>query len=329
MRALLIFGFTALLLGSALPASAGPGARSGKIVFESARDGDSDIYIMEADGSNQRQLTDSPGNDAHPRWSPDGSRILFHSDRAGRFALYVMDADGSGRDRLTYGAFGDMWADWSPDGSRIVFVRFERYLEGGSEEIYTIGSDGSNPMRLTHNDWTDTEPSWSGDGTRIAFTSYRPAWHDPEAGSRIMTMRANGHDKKVLTGSRSFDGAAAWDPSGRCIAFVSDRDGDAEVYVMDAQGRHELNVTRSPGHDSAPAWSPDGRTILLARSRPEGRSMEIYRLDLAADRATQLTTSGTDYSPDWQPNDDRRRVFGRPWDAFHCGSRPTEDDPTT
>ena len=99
------------------PASSGtfPGT-NGKIVFSSNREGNYEIYVMDADGSNQTNLTNHGNVDDHPSWSPDGSKIAFNSDRDGTHKIYVMDADGSNQTPLTYHSGHDSPPSWSPDG---------------------------------------------------------------------------------------------------------------------------------------------------------------------------------------------------------------------
>ena len=86
----------------------------GRIAFFSDRDGNDEIYVMDADGSNQTRLTNNPAWDCDPAWSPDGSRIAFTSDRDGNYQVYVMNADGSGQANSTDNAGGDGWPAWSP-----------------------------------------------------------------------------------------------------------------------------------------------------------------------------------------------------------------------
>ena len=92
------------------------------IAFSSTRNGDLDIYVMNADGSGVRQLTDNPGLDGSPAWSPGGGLIAFTSERDGDSDIYVMNADGSGVTRLTEHPGDDWGPDWSPDGQLIAFT---------------------------------------------------------------------------------------------------------------------------------------------------------------------------------------------------------------
>ena len=125
-----------------------------RIAFTSNRDGDSEIYVMNADGSGVTRLTNSGGD--HPSWSPDGRRIAFTSNGDGDSEIYVMNADGSGVTRLTNNdAVGINDFSWSPDGRRIAFTS----NGDGDSEIYVMNADGSGVTRLTNSG--GYHPSWS------------------------------------------------------------------------------------------------------------------------------------------------------------------------
>ena len=137
-----------------------PQPAGNRIAFVSDRDGNFEIYVMDADGSNQQRLTDNPAQDWWSSWSPDGSRIAFYSCPGGRITttseIYVMDADGSNQQRLTDNPAIDSYYSWSPDGSRIAFVS----TRDGNFEIYVTDANGANQQRLTDNSTVDYEPSW-------------------------------------------------------------------------------------------------------------------------------------------------------------------------
>ena len=129
------------------------------------RDGNPEIYVMNANGTEMVRLTNDPGKDGFPTWSPDGSRIAFQSDQDGNFEVYVMDADGSNLVRLTDDPAGDGFPDWSPDGSSIAFASDR----DGNFEIYVMDADGGNPIRITSDPAANGKPVWSPDGSRLGI----------------------------------------------------------------------------------------------------------------------------------------------------------------
>ena len=237
-----------------------------RIAFNSDRDGDHDIYVMNADGSDVTQLTHNSSRDLHPVWSPDGRQIAFSSFWG---EIYVMNADGSDVTQLTPNFdFVDRLA-WSPDGRQITFSNYLGHL---NSEIYVINSDGSGVTQITHSSWRDDEPEWSPDGQQIAFDSDLDS--DWELDRDIYVMNSDGSGVTKITHSASLDIQPAWSPDGRRIAFISNQDGDFEIYVMNADGSGVTQITHSSGRDSDPAWSPDGRRIAFASNR--GGDYEIY-----------------------------------------------------
>ncbi len=189
-----------ILAGLPLAARASSGAASdaagGKIAFlRTGGDSDTgDIYLMNADGTGERNLTHHPGVNGAPSWSPDGRRITFDSFRCpGNAAscdstIFVMDADGSGQHRLTRRQ-GDRSPAWSPSGDRIAFAR---QVPGDlNYEIFVMKVDGTGVRRLTRNHVEDDLPAWSPDGRKIAFTHW-PTGNFGDGGRAIYVMNAGG-----------------------------------------------------------------------------------------------------------------------------------------
>jgi Tol biopolymer transport system component len=127
-----------------------------RIAFSSNRDGNDDLYVMNADGSSQTRLTNHPAHDGGPVWSPDGRLIAFDSGRDGYADIYVMNADGSSQTRLTTDRTRGMWPVWSPDGRQIAFE-----ADRGNWETYVMNADGSGQNNLTKNPGYDGYPAWS------------------------------------------------------------------------------------------------------------------------------------------------------------------------
>ena len=235
-----------------------------QIAFDSDRDGNDEIYVMAADGSQPTRLTRNSARDWRPAWSPDGTQIAFDSDRDRNDEIYVMAADGSQPTRLTRNDADDRSPAWSPDGTQIAFDSDR----DGNNEIYVMAADGSQPTRLTRNSGSDWRPAWSPDGTQIAFHS------DRDGNTEIYVMAADGSQPTRLTRNDADDISPAWSPDGTQIVFASDRDGNREIYVMAADGSQPTRLTRNDAWDGFPAWSPDGTQIAFASKR-DG-NWEIY-----------------------------------------------------
>ena len=237
-----------------------------RIAFMSTRDGNWEIYVMDADGSDMERLTNNTASEYYPAWSP-GSRIAFTSTRDGNFDIYAMDADGSDVERLTNNPAEDWFPAWSPDSARIAFLS----TRDGNWEIYAMDADGSDVERLTNNTGRDWAPAWSPDGTRIAFPSSR------DGNREIYVMDADGSDVERLTNHTASDDQPAWSPDGTRIAFQSSREGrNYDIYVMDADGSDVERLTNHTALDLAPAWSPDSTRTRIAFESYRDGNYEIY-----------------------------------------------------
>ena len=236
-----------------------PSACRHAIAFVSTRDGNYEIYVMDADGSTPINLTNDPGGNLAPVWSPDGTRIAFVSYRDGNPEIYVMGADGSGPQNLTNNPSNDYLHVWSPDGTKIAFMSDR----DGNGEIYVMNADGSGLVNLTSYSGADEAPAWSPDGTRIAFSSARDGYYG------IYVMNPDGSGLVALTGYPGPDHAPVWSPDGAKIAFYRHHleDGGSDIWLMNADGSGQRNLTNTPGAASidAPVWSPDGTKIAFHR----------------------------------------------------------------
>ncbi len=216
------------------------------------------IYLMNADGSKHRPLTNlQPGRMPNLAWSPDGRKLAFLHSSCGQycFNLYVMNSDGGGLRNLTsklaaggHGPGAGLASDpvWSPDGRKIAFVRLSKRLG-----VYVVNVDGSGMRNLTPKPaGTYASPAWSPDGRKIAFVS------DRDDNSEVYVMNANGSGQRNLTRNPAFDADPAWSPDGRSIAFRSTRDGNTDIYIMNADGSGQRNLTRSPANEGRFAWAP-------------------------------------------------------------------------
>jgi Tol biopolymer transport system component len=269
------------------------GSSGGLIAFVSTRDGNGEIYVMNADGSNPRRLTNHRLWDGFPDWSPDGTQIAYYSyvnDK--NWVIKVMDADGSNPRQVTDSSVCDGAPHWSPDGTQITYDSGD--CDGDHREIYAIGVDGGTPVNLSNNPADDMLAAWSPDGTRLVFSSNRDGNYE------IYTMDADGGNVQRLTEDPAEDHAPAWSPDGTRIAFYSNRDGNEEIYLMGADGSNPTNVTNDPAADWFPRWSPDGSQITFSSWR-DG-NLEIYAMNADGSDVRRLTNSpGEDFNSVWQP----------------------------
>src|SRR5688572_9151392 len=150
-------------------------SRDGRVLFQSNRSGSTQIYLVQADGSRLRQLTDFPGGSHTPKWSPDGASIVFTRGSDETSDIWLMAADGSDQHALVATPGDDSHPQWSPDGESIIFnsSRPAPSREGESpavwEDIYRVRRDGSDLQRITDCRGTCTYPSLSPDGKRVVY----------------------------------------------------------------------------------------------------------------------------------------------------------------
>jgi Tol biopolymer transport system component len=210
------------------------------IAFTSRRDGRSHIYVMRADGTQVRRVTDAKSDDDSPAWAPDRRRIAFARERA----LYTVASAGGPVRRVIGGDAAN--PAWSPDGKLIAYD----YRRPGFSirEIWVIGADGSRPRPVTRLRAVSTLPSWSPDGRYIAFQSNVQGGH-----FEIYTIRRNGRGLRRETKSTIDTIDPAWSPNGKEIAFS--RDG--AIWAVDRTRR--VRQVTSGENDSNPVWRPTMR----------------------------------------------------------------------
>jgi hypothetical protein len=197
------------------------------IAFASNRDGDFEIYVMNADGSGVTQLTDDPEWDYHPSWSPDGSSIVFASSRDGE-NICSMSADGSNVSCIADSRGVNYSPDWSPDGTEIAWIGpgFEGL------EVCVMQVDGSNARCITENLRRDYDPKWSPDGTRIAYYSV-----ETDGSWDVYVVDVLSGNEVNLTESQGIhDYTPDWSADGARLVFGSTREPGGGLYTMNPDG---------------------------------------------------------------------------------------------
>ena len=278
---------------TAKPTPIFPGRGLGKIAFVSNRDGNNEIYLMKADGTALRRLTNHAADDWSPALSADGQRITFTSSRdaqvPGMHNIYVMNADGNGLTRLTWNQAWDEYPAWSPDGTQIAFVT----TADNNAEIFAVNMDGSGSRRLTYNQSDEHDPAWSPDGTRLAYASRRGGVWQVFVIDLISTRETR------LTTTSANEQHPAWSPDGREITFFSDRDGNSEIYVMNSNGSGQTRLTYNSERDEHPTWSPDGSAIAFWSNRRTNNN-DVFVMWADGSQQTQLSTNPmSDGAPSW------------------------------
>jgi TolB protein len=271
-----------------------PGIASTQIAFVSTLSGNKEIWVMDYDGANQRQLSHLRSISLTPRWSPDGSRIAFTC-----YVPYrgVVSAQICLVSTLTGGMIAfpryhgtNSSPAWSPDGSKLAFMSSGQ----GDPEIFTSDAGGGHMHRLTYAAGVDTSPAWNPKtGQQIVFVSDRGG--DPE----LYMMNADGSStEKLAMPDMGYVVDPAWSPNGQLLAFSWRRpSGNFDLYVMDIASRQLVELTRDAGRNERPSWAPDGRHIVFESTRTGTRQIWSMLADGSGTR--QLSTEGQNESPNW------------------------------
>ena len=276
----------------------------GRIAFETDRDGNSEIYVMGCDGSDQVNLTNNSADDKQPSWA-GGGKLAFSSNRnaSGGYDIYLLTLSPWGITRLTTNATDDESPALSPDGSKVAFVSYR----DGNAEVYVLDISGGGTTRVTNNAAADRDPAWSLDGSRLAFASKRDGDWD------VYIAAADGSDMTNLTDTISND---RWPDFGyydygdgtgdNFIAFASDRDGDWEIFTMYDDGTDQTQSTTNMDGtvDAEPSWDSLAEYMVIHSNR-DG-NLEVATMYFEASEYANISRSAasSDASPDWEPVND-------------------------
>jgi Tol biopolymer transport system component len=233
-----------------------------KVAFERDTPAGGEIFTMNADGSNLRQITfdEFPG-DLDPAWSPDGTRIAVErfDIPAGRDGIYIMNADGSHPVQVTQNdaRLGEnSEPQWSPDGTKLVF---QIVSDAKGAAIFTVNLDGTDLRRLTPYGLFAEHPDWSPDGRLILFENFGNG-APSGVSTNVFTVRPDGsHLTNVTQDTGGAVNAAnpAWSPDGKKIVFVQIPSGPlgyADIFTMNADGSDIGQLTTSTFWDFRPDW---------------------------------------------------------------------------
>jgi Tol biopolymer transport system component len=249
-----------------------------RVAFSSSRSGNYEIWVMNADGSDRKKLTQRPSWDGLPRWSPDGTKIVFtgevrDEEGVSNFEIFSINSDGSNLRQLTDTLSLKTHAEsssegagqshreriswnsvptWSPDGSLILFST-NRDGEGVTPTLYTMNPDGSNQKKFgLFMDADGSDPDWSPVTNKIVWTRGTAAKGDiwvMDASSPFAMLTA-----KKITNNIDDNRHPVWSPDGKQIAFVSDANGNTDIYIMNADGANMHRLTYGKSNNVNPAW---------------------------------------------------------------------------
>lgn len=286
----LMFGI-ALLLSSLLVVPVGAQVPGNQYIsFSSLRTGNLDIFVIDTDGNNLRNLTNHPASDHSATWSPNGRSFAYVSHRDGKGEIYVMDLNKKQVRRLTNHPASDDNPAWSPDGKWIAFSSDRK----GNYDLYKMDVNGENLQQLTNEGKYNSAPSWSPNSRSIAFYSIRNGSGD------IYVMNTKGRILRKLASGI----APSWSPDGKKVVYYK----GSGIFVMNANGQNSRRVSPIDTWSERPAWSPDGDWIacMSELENPWGnanRDTNIYLIPLnAGGKPRQITThEAMDYSPAWVP----------------------------
>lgn len=251
---------------------------SNKIVFLSTRDGNTQVYIMNKDGSNVKRITKSPEKKYWPRISPDGKKIVFTNEES---KLIICDIDGSNQSIISKSSENCFTPSWSHDNKKILFSSTRGgYTDSDGDpvsNIWIMNIDGTNAIQLTFTNFTDKIPVLSPDGKSILFTSSRDKIYFEMIDKtyiayrrQIYIMKADGSDQTRLTALNPGlkYNSPVFTPDGKKIIYsmeftMSSNNKWSHIYIMNVDGSHPIRLSAMNANHTYPYCSPDGKKIIF------------------------------------------------------------------
>jgi TolB protein len=263
-----------------------------KIYFVSNRTGAKEIWQMDPDGSNQKQITRYKSISIMPAVSPDATKIAFTSYAKGNPAIFIFSVEPL-RQLPFYNQVASMNAtpDFTPDGKQLVFSS----TASGWAQIYTVNLDGSSLRRISSTRAIEVEPKVNPKtGAEMAFVSGRSG---PQ---QIYRMNMDGANVERLTPGEGEASNPSWHPDGQKLAYAWTRGfatGNFNIFVMDVATRNYIQLTHSQGRNENPSWAPDGVHLVFMSTR--SGTPQIWSMLADGTGLQRLTTQGSNWTPVW------------------------------
>ena len=267
------------------------GLFTSKIGFSSDRTGNREVWLMDYDGFNQKQITISKTINLSPDLSPDGKKVVYTTYKTtengiGQALVVYSIYEGTKYNLFSRGSLNSAPA-WAPDGNRISFTS----NVNGNAELFTINTDGTNLRQVTFNRAIDTSPAWNPKSGQIAFTS------DRSGNPMVYVMNEDGTNEQRLTYVGEYNESAAWSRDGSKLAYVSRSGINFDVYVIDMVSNKVLRLTQNELSNENPCWSPDSRHISFSSNRTG--KYQIWSMLYDGTKLRQLSREGNNTSPSW------------------------------
>lgn len=271
-----------------------PGIAETTIYYSVARGGGKEIWAMDYDGQNPRQITHLGTLSLSPHISPDNNRIAFSSMGRTGWSIRMFSLSLDRPVNFSSPSGTTLSPAWSSDGAHLAFSSDRA---AGDSEIYVSDSNGGGARRLTSFRGPDVSPCWN------PKTNSQIAWVSGRTGlPQIYIMDSDGANVQRMTDG-GYATSPSWSPNGQFLAFSWDRNygpgapGGQDIYIMDVASRRWIQLTHDAGKNDFPSWSPDGRHIVFQRRGGEGT--EVWSMLADGTGQQQLTHGNPASQPNW------------------------------
>jgi len=251
---------------------------SGKIAFCQYDGRYWQIWLMDLDGSNKKELTHSEIDKRSPDLSSDGQKIVYVTNDG---KLWIMDSGGGNNTQIPLNISASE-PRWCFQDKRIVFTSYRGLSFLDDSDIWMINSDGSGLRKIIRRPSIQFLPDVSEDGKKLVFVDVLEL-----AGHEIFNLNLETNDYTQLTENRFHDTGPVFTADASSIVYSSDQDGSYDIWIMDKFGQNKKNLTNRPAFDSSPVVTKDGKTVFFLSD--SSGNMQIWSMDIDGASLKQIT----------------------------------------